>query len=86
MAEGALTRAGADAVREQLRSMDSVLAVLFPPEEDRLSAEEQALFDQRQQARASRDFARADEARTQLEALGIILEDTAKATRWRRRR
>jgi cysteinyl-tRNA synthetase len=85
LAEGALTRAGADAVREELRSMDGVLAVLFPPDEDRLSPKEQALFDQRQQARARREFALADELRKQLEALGIVLEDTATGTRWRRK-
>ena len=46
---------------------------------------EQALYDERQQARKSRDFARADGARQKLEALGVVLEDTAKGTRWRRK-
>jgi cysteinyl-tRNA synthetase len=85
LAAGALTREGAGRVRDELRSMDAVFAVLFPPAEDQLSPEEQALFDARQQARAKRDFARADEARKKLEALGVILEDTPKGTRWRRK-
>jgi cysteinyl-tRNA synthetase len=54
--------------------------------EDRLTAEEQALFDERQQARKQREFARSDAARARLEALGIVLEDTPQGTRWRRKR
>ena len=54
--------------------------------EDGLSPDEQALFDERQEARRRRDFARADGARARLEALGVVLEDTPKGTRWRRKR
>ena len=72
------------AVRGVLEEMDSVFAV-FLPREDRLSADEQALFDERQQARKDRDFARADGARQKLEALGVVLEDMTKGTRWRRK-
>jgi cysteinyl-tRNA synthetase len=82
---GALSRAGADALRQALARMDGVFAVFLPQGEDRLSPEEQALFDERQQARLARDFSRADEARARLEALGIVLEDTPKGTRWRRK-
>jgi cysteinyl-tRNA synthetase len=86
LAEGALTRAGAEAVRSTLETMDSVFGVLLPSgSEDRLSAEEQALFDERQEARRQRDFARADIARDRLEEKGIVLEDTPRGTRWRRK-
>jgi len=44
------------------------------------------LFDERQAARQRRDFKAADVARAELEALGVVLEDTVKGTRWRRRR
>jgi cysteinyl-tRNA synthetase len=87
MAEGALTREGASRVRAELGTMDAVFACLLPAAaEDRLSAEEQSLFDERQQARKQREFARADAARSRLEALGVVLEDTPQGTRWRRRR
>ena len=86
LAEGALTRAGAVRVRAELAAMDGVFGVLLPGgEEDRLSPEEQALFDERQEARRRREFARADSARARLEALGVVLEDTPKGTRWRRK-
>ena len=71
LAEGALTRAGAARVRAEIVAMDGVFGVLLPvAEEDRLSPDEQALFDERQDARRKRDFARADDARKRLEEVG----------------
>ncbi|HJS57499.1 MAG TPA: cysteine--tRNA ligase [Vicinamibacteria bacterium] len=84
VAGGALTREGASCVRAALEAMDRVFGVLLPQGGDRLSAEEQELFDERQEARRKRDFARADRARAELEKRGVVLEDTAKGTRWRR--
>jgi cysteinyl-tRNA synthetase len=41
-----------------------------------------SLVDQRQQARADKDFATADRVRDQLHAAGVELEDTATGPRW----
>lgn len=43
-----------------------------------------ALIAERVEARAAKDFARSDEIRDQLVAMGIILEDTGGKTTWRR--
>jgi cysteinyl-tRNA synthetase len=86
LAAGTLTAADAAVVRAEIASMDGVFAVFLPSGEDRLSAAEQALFDERQAARQRRDFKAADVARARLEELGVVLEDTPKGTRWRRRR
>ena len=86
LAAPSVTREGATRLRETLASMDSVFGVLLPSAEQSLSAEEQALFDERQEARRRRDYARADAARVRLEGLGVVLEDTPKGTRWRRAR
>jgi cysteinyl-tRNA synthetase len=86
LAAGQVTVEGAARLRGAIEKMDTVLGVLLPPAEDRLSADEQALFDERQDARRRREFQRADEARAKLEAMGIILEDGPKGTRWRRKR
>ena len=48
-------------------------------------AQVDALIEQRQQARKSRDFARADAIRKQLADVGIILEDTKDGLRWKRK-
>jgi cysteinyl-tRNA synthetase len=85
LAEGGMTRAGAARVRSELESMDSVLGLVLPRGgEDRLSPEEQGLYDQRLEARRRRDFGAADAARAALLARGIVLEDTPGGTRWRR--
>ena len=85
MVAGDVTREGASLLRAEIEAMDGVFGVLLPAAEDRLSSEEQALFDERQEARRNRDFTRADAARRRLEEMGIVLEDTPKGTRWRRK-
>jgi cysteinyl-tRNA synthetase len=85
-AAGTLTREGAARVRTELESMDTVFGVFLPQDDERLSAEEEALFDARQEARKRRDFAAADAARRDLEARGVVLEDTPKGTRFKRKR
>ena len=86
LADGAVTKDGALLLRSEVEAMDSVFAVLMPAGEDRLAPAEQALYEERQEARRQRQFAKADDARSRLEALGILLEDTTKGTRWRRKR
>lgn len=43
----------------------------------------EALLEQRQEARASKDFATADRVRDQLAAAGVEIEDTAQGPRWK---
>jgi cysteinyl-tRNA synthetase len=43
------------------------------------------LIEQRTEARKSKDFARADELRAELDAIGIVLEDKPDRTTWRRK-
>ena len=47
-------------------------------------AQIEALIAERNAARAAKDWQRADVARDQLQELGIVLEDTAEGTLWRR--
>ena len=42
------------------------------------------LIDERNASRKQKNFARADEIRDQLQEMGIVLEDSADGTRWRR--
>jgi len=48
-------------------------------------AEIEALIKQRNDARASKDWGMADKARDRLNEMGIVLEDGAAGTTWRRK-
>lgn len=62
-----------------------ILGLVNTGKEEDLDAAVEALIEERQQARAKRDFAHADAIRDQLQAMGIILEDTPQGVRWRRK-
>jgi cysteinyl-tRNA synthetase len=63
---------------------DSVFNVFGEARQELLDSEIQALIDERQAARAAKNFARADEIRDQLTSMGIVIEDTPDGLRWRR--
>lgn len=78
-----------EAVLEVLAAMDEVLGVLDLAAASRhveADAERaiQQLVDDRNRARAQRDFAKADRLRDEITALGVRLEDTPEGTRWSR--
>ena len=80
------TMSTADARRgvEALRELDSVLGVLGAGGDDELDTDAAAMLDARVEARAARDWARSDELRDALAAVGIVVEDTPDGQRWRR--
>ncbi len=55
-----------------------------PAENDELAANIEALIAQRAAAKKEKNFAEADRIRDELKARGIILEDTADGTKWKR--
>jgi cysteinyl-tRNA synthetase len=87
---GELRQGDAAAVRETFARFDRVLGILSlrRAEEEQPPvpvAEIEQLIQARRAARSARNFAEADRIRRDLEARGILLEDTAAGTRWKRK-
>ena len=87
---GELREGDGRAIRGAFASFDRVLGILSvrraEDEQPPVPVEEiEQLIQQRKAARASRNFAEADKIRKDLDARGILLEDTAAGTRWKRK-
>ena len=74
----------AEPLAAAVRSMCDALGLVLSEEPDEVPADIVALAEQREDARAARDFARADELRDQISAAGWILADSAQGTTIRR--
>ena len=80
-----ITKGDANAFAEAVGRMNSVFAVFGRSQKLTLDEKVEKLIVERREARTRRDFARSDAIRDELDARGIMLEDTPAGTRWRRK-
>lgn len=80
-----VTRDGVARLLAALEQLDRVLGLLPQQRAAEEDAEIDALIAARTEARAAKNWARADEIRDELNDRGIILEDTPQGIRWKRR-
>ena len=86
MDAGQVNAAGAQSMLAALASMDRILAVMEPDAtETAVPAEVVSLTEQRAAARKARDWARADQLRDQIAALGWEVKDTPKGPQFVKR-
>jgi cysteinyl-tRNA synthetase len=78
-----LSAADAAKIQAAIRRLDGILGVLGR-DDVMLDEEIERLIGEREQARKSRNFPRADAIREQLRNRGILLEDTPRGVRWKR--
>ena len=71
-------------VKELLEKLLEVLGIHDKRKEESLDARVEALIAERQTARKEKNYARADEIRAELTAMGILLEDTKEGVKWKR--
>lgn len=84
--EDRLARSDADLAMDTLRTIDTVLGVIFftgGATTDIDAAWIESMIAERISAKKSKNFARADEIRASLTEKGVILEDTKEGTRWK---
>ena len=71
-------------VKNKIVTLCDVLGIIAEKEEEILDSDIEALIAERQAARKAKNFARADEIRSELLEKGIILEDTRQGVVWKR--
>lgn len=72
------------ALKDEIVMLSEICGLIVDKKEEILDTEIEALIQERQDARKSKNFARADEIRDMLAAQGIILEDTREGVKWKR--
>ncbi len=73
----------ANIIKDLIVEINSVLG-LVELEREELSEELKGLIDEREKARAKKDFDTADKIRDELKEKGIVLEDTSEGVRWKK--
>ena len=71
-------------LHDSLWRLADVLGLILDREEENLDDEIEELIQERQDARKNKDFAKADEIRDKLLAMGIVLEDTREGVKWKK--
>ena len=79
------SKALAQGTLDVLTMLCDILGIIALPEKEIPDAGIEALIEERQAARKARNFARADEIRDQLKAMGIELMDTKQGVKWSRK-
>lgn len=74
----------AQCFEKNMKALAEVLGIILQQQEEILDAEIEDLIQERQEARKSKDFARADEIRDVLLEKGIVLKDTREGVQWKR--
>ena len=73
-----------ETLKKEISELCDILGIITEKKADSLEAEVEALIAERQAARKAKDFAKADEIRDKLLAMGIQLKDTREGVQWKR--
>lgn len=71
-------------IKDEIVMLSDICGLIVEKEAEILDSEIESLIQERQDARKSKNFARADEIRDTLLKQGIVLEDTREGVKWKR--
>ncbi len=80
-AQATSSKAFLEALKSEIVMLSDICGLIVDKKEDALDAEIQKLIDERQAAKKEKNFARADEIRDELLAMGIALKDTREGVK-----
>jgi cysteinyl-tRNA synthetase len=83
ISQGKVCRKDGEKLTSAILSLDNVLAVLPREQEDTISSELMKKIEEREKARADKNYELADQLRKELLKQGIVLEDTKDGVRWK---
>lgn len=79
---GETSKTAITAVLDLIRELGDVLGLFIKDTKKSIDAEIEALIEQRNQARAAKDWAAADAIRDKLKEMNIVLKDTPQGVQW----
>jgi cysteinyl-tRNA synthetase len=83
ISQGKVCRKDGEKLTSAILSLDNVLAVLPREQEETISSELMKKIEEREKARADKNYELADQLRKELLKQGIVLEDTKDGVRWK---
>ncbi|MPM08521.1 Cysteine--tRNA ligase [bioreactor metagenome] len=83
--EGTPTKAFAKACRDMIGEFTNVLGLLYHRKTGGLDSQVEAMIEERQAARKSKNFAEADRIRNALADMGVELMDTPQGVKWKKK-
>lgn len=81
---GESSRAFLEALKKEILLLSDICGLKAEKKKELLDADIEAMIAERQEARKSRDFAKADRIRAELLEKGIVLEDTREGVKWKK--
>lgn len=72
------------ALKDEILTLTDICGLIVDKKKELLPGDIEALIRERQEARKAKNFARADEIRSELLEKGIVLEDTREGVKWKR--
>ncbi len=83
-ANGESSKEFLQALKDEIVALSDICGLIVEKKEEMLDSDIENLIAERQAARKTKDFKRADEIRAELLEKGIILEDTREGVKWKR--